>query len=137
MTERSELQIAGLAPPISHYTDAVLYGDLHFMSGCSAVDAERNLIGGDDSALQMRQVLENLGRVLNAAGVGFDSVFKVTFYLTDINDRPLINPVREEFFGQSRPASTLVEVSSLAFPGVRVEMDAIAGVSRAAPTLAK
>lgn len=136
MTERRELQVAGLAPPIGHYTDAVLYGDLLFVSGCVALDEERHLIGGDDPALQMRQVLENLGRVLAAAGVGFDCVLRVTVYLTDINDRTLINPLREEFFGQSRPASTLVEVSSLAFPGLRVEMDAIACVSPAAPTLA-
>jgi 2-iminobutanoate/2-iminopropanoate deaminase len=133
MTNRFELRVAGLAPPIGHYTDAVLFGDLLFVSGCVGVDQEGNLVGGDDVALQMRQVLENLGRVLHAAGVGFDSVLKVTLYLVDINDRTLINPVRQEFFGVSRPASTLVEVSNLALPGLRVEMDAIVGVSQPAP----
>jgi 2-iminobutanoate/2-iminopropanoate deaminase len=56
-------------------------------------------------------------------------VAKVTVYLTDIDDRPRINPVRREFFGETRPASTLVEVSRLAIPGAKVEIEAVAVVS--------
>jgi 2-iminobutanoate/2-iminopropanoate deaminase len=51
---------------------------------------------------------------------------KVTVFLTDIADRPLVNPVRQDVFGEARPASTLVEVSSLVVPGARIEVDAIA-----------
>ena len=58
-------------------------------------------------------------RVLAAAGATPADVVKVTVYLLDIDDRPLINPVRQEFFGATRPASTLVEVSRLAVPGAR------------------
>jgi 2-iminobutanoate/2-iminopropanoate deaminase len=49
-------------------------------------------------------------------------------YLTDVDDRPRIDPVRREFFGDARPASTLVEASRLAIPGARIEIDAIAVV---------
>jgi 2-iminobutanoate/2-iminopropanoate deaminase len=50
----------------------------------------------------------------------------VTVYLTDVDDRPKINPVRQEVFGDARPASTLVEVSRLAVPGAKVEIEAVA-----------
>ena len=63
------------------------------------------------------------------AGATFADVLKVTVYLTDINDRPLINPVRQEFFGASGRASTLVEVSALAIPGAKVEIEAVARAS--------
>jgi enamine deaminase RidA (YjgF/YER057c/UK114 family) len=66
--------------------------------------------------------------VLDAAGSGFEHVVKVTLFLTDIDDRPRINPVRQEVFGATRPASTLVEVSGLAVPGAKVEIDAVAAV---------
>jgi 2-iminobutanoate/2-iminopropanoate deaminase len=64
--------------------------------------------------------------VLAAAGCTFADVVKVTVFLTDIDDRPLVNPVRQEAFGSSRPASTLVEVSALVIPGARIEVDAVA-----------
>ena len=53
---------------------------------------------------------------------------RVTVYLTDVDDRPKINPVRQEFFGDTRPASTLIEVSRLAIPGIKIEVEAIARV---------
>ncbi len=69
--------------------------------------------------------------VLTAAGCGFDDVVKVTIFLRDVDDRPKINPVRQEMFGPSRPASTLVEVPRLAVPGAKIEIESIAVVPRA------
>jgi reactive intermediate/imine deaminase len=125
---RKEYRVAGLPEPMSHYTDAVQAGDLLFVSGCIPVDEHGRLIGGEDVVAQARQVFANIGRVLAVAGASFDDVVKVNVYLTDIADRPLINPVREEVFGDARPASTLVEVSRLALPGARLEVDAVASV---------
>jgi 2-iminobutanoate/2-iminopropanoate deaminase len=129
MGVREEIRVPGQPEPISHYTDAVRAGDLLFVSGCVPVDSEGKLVGGGDVVAQTRQALENVGRVLEAAGVTFADVAKVTVYLTDVNDRPKINPVRREFFGEARPASTLVEVSRLAIPGAKVEIEAVAVVS--------
>jgi 2-iminobutanoate/2-iminopropanoate deaminase len=129
MAVREEIRVPGQAEPISHYTDAVRAADLLFVSGCVPVDSEGKLVGGDDVVAQTRQALENVGRVLEAAGVTFADVAKVTVYLTDVDDRPKINPVRREFFGEARPASTLVEVSRLAIPGAKVEIEAVAVVS--------
>lgn len=128
MTDREEIRVAELGEPISHYTDAVRVGDLLFISGCVPTDAEGNVVGGDDVAAQARKVFENIGAILAAAGASFADVAKVTVYLTDIDDRPKINPVRQEVFGETRPASTLIEVSRLAIPGAKLEIEAVARV---------
>ena len=127
---RRELRVPSLAEPLSHYTDAVRAGDLLFVSGLLAVDGEGALVGGVDVVAQARQVFTNLGAVLEAAGCGFSDVVKVTVFLTSVDDRPLINPVRQEVFGDSRPASTLVEVSRLALPGAKLEVEAVALVPK-------
>jgi reactive intermediate/imine deaminase len=123
---REEIRAEGLPEPISHFTDAVRAGGFLHVSGIVAVDADGRLVGGDDVVAQTRQVLENMRAVLEAGGCGFEDVVKVTVYLTDIDDRPLINPLRQEVFGEARPASTLVEVPRLAVEGAKVEIECIA-----------
>ena len=122
---RRELDVEGLPEPISHYADAVLAGGTLYISGIVPVDRDGAVVGGDVAA-QARQVFDLMGRVLAAAGATPGDVAKVTVYLLDIDDRPRINPVREAFFGDARPASTLVEVSRLAVPGALLEIEAIA-----------
>jgi 2-iminobutanoate/2-iminopropanoate deaminase len=123
---RREIAVEGLAEPLSHYTDAVAAGDTLYLSGILPVDAAGEIVGGDDVVAQARQVFANMRRVLAAAGAEPTDVVKVTIYLLDVDDRPLINPVRQEFFGRARPVSTLVEVSRLAVPGARLEIEAVA-----------
>jgi 2-iminobutanoate/2-iminopropanoate deaminase len=126
MATRREYRVEGQAEPISHYTDAVQAGELLFVSGVVPVDADGQLVGGDDVVAQARAVFENMRAILAAAHCSFSDVVKVTLFLIDIDDRPLINPVRQEVFGEARPASTLVEVSALAIPGARIEVEAVA-----------
>jgi 2-iminobutanoate/2-iminopropanoate deaminase len=126
---REEIRAAGQAEPISHYTDAVrAEGPLLFVSGVVPVDGEGRLVGGDDVVAQARQVFSNLGAVLAAGGATFADVVKVTVFLTDVDDRARINVVRQEAFGEARPASTLVEIAALAIPGARIEVEAVAVV---------
>ena len=125
-SRRREYRVAGQAEPISHFTDAVAAGGLLFVSGVVAVDENRELVGGDDVVAQARKVFENMGAVLTAAGCSFADVVKVTIFLTDVNDRPLVNPVRQEVFGETRPASTLVEIPALVIPGAKIEVEAVA-----------
>jgi 2-iminobutanoate/2-iminopropanoate deaminase len=126
MSERKEIRVPALSEPMSHYTDAVRAGDLVFVSGVVPVDGDGRLVGGDDVVAQARQVFENMGAVLAAAGCSFADVVKVTVFLVDVDDRARINPVRREVFGDARPASTLVEISRLAVPGARIEVEAVA-----------
>src|SRR5260370_41933625 len=111
MTEtRREISVAGLNEPLSHYTDAVVFGQLVFVSGCGPLDEHGRVVSEGDVAGQARHVLSAIGKILEQAGSGLQHVLKVTVYLTDTSDRPLINPVRQEFFRSARPACTLVEV---------------------------
>ena len=125
---REEYRVDGLNEPISHYTDMVRFGDTLYLSGVGPLNAAGELVGGDDVAAQCRQVLENMDLMLKAAGASFADVLKVTVYLTDVNDRHEINPVRQEFFGDARPASTLIGINELAIPGMKIEIEAVAGL---------
>ena len=128
MSGRQEYRIEGLPEPFSHYTDAVRAGNLLFVSGCVALDRDGKLVGEGDVVAQARQVFENIGLCLSAAGASFADVVKVTTFLTDISDRARINPVRQEVFGETRPASTLVEISALVIPGAKIEVESVAVV---------
>jgi 2-iminobutanoate/2-iminopropanoate deaminase len=115
-----------LPEPISHYTDGVVAGGWVWVSGMLALDASGALVGGDDVIAQAERVHENIAAVLKKAGAGFEDIVKVTVYLRRIEDRAAVNTVRRRFFGESRPASTLVEVSAFVIPDALVEIDAVA-----------
>jgi reactive intermediate/imine deaminase len=127
MSRKKEYLVEGLAPPISHYCDAVRFGDLLFISGVPPTDASGKVVS-PDVAEQTRQIFRNMKLILDAAGAEFADILKVTVYMLDVNDRARINPVRKEFFGAARPASTLIGVDALAIPGMKVEIEAVAGL---------
>ena len=79
-----------------------------------------------DIETQTRQALANMEAVLKAADSSMKKILKITFYLTDIRHKQVVWKVRKEIFGDSRPASTLVGVSSLVDPLALLEVDAIA-----------
>ena len=124
---RQEFRVKTLHEPVSHYTDAVRWGDLLFVSGVAPLDKEARLVS-EDVVVQARKVFENMKEILDAAGATFADVLKVTVFLTDVRDRPLINPVRQEFFGPARPASTLIGINELVVPGMKIEIEAVVGL---------
>ena len=124
---RQEIRVDGLNEPISHYTDAVRFGDLLFISGVAPLDAAGRLVG-DDVVVQARQVFTNLAKVLQAAGAEFADVLKVTVFMTDVGDRAKVNPIRQQHFGNARPASTLIGVKDLAILGMKIEIEAVVGL---------
>jgi 2-iminobutanoate/2-iminopropanoate deaminase len=129
---RQEFRVRGLSEPISHYTDAVRFGDLLFVSGVAPLDANGRVPTPDDVVGQVELVFQNLKKVLDTAGAAFSDVLKVTVYLTDVADRTKINPVRQRYFGDSRPASTLIGVNELAVPEMKVEIEAVVGLPNGA-----
>jgi 2-iminobutanoate/2-iminopropanoate deaminase len=124
---RQEFRVKTLHEPVSHYTDAVRWGDMLFVSGVAPLDKDARLVS-EDVAAQARKVFENMQEILDAAGATFADVLKVTVFLTDVRDRPLINPVRQEFFGTARPASTLIGIDELVVPGMKIEIEAVVGL---------
>lgn len=65
---REEIRAERLHPPLGHYVDAVRFGDLLLMSGCGPTNEHLEVVGGDDTAAQARQVFRNMSTVLEAAG---------------------------------------------------------------------
>jgi enamine deaminase RidA (YjgF/YER057c/UK114 family) len=102
-----------------------------FVSGVAPLDKELRLVS-EDVVEQTRKVFLNMKEILDAAGAAFADVLRVTVYLTDVRDRARINPVRKEFFGAARPASTLIGVKELVVPGMKVEIEAVVGLRRGA-----
>jgi enamine deaminase RidA (YjgF/YER057c/UK114 family) len=98
-----------------------------FVAGQAPVSAEGEVVAPDDFEAQARQAFENLRVVLEQAGATFESVVKMTLYLTDMSKIRDAARVRDEFIDTTAPpASTAVEASSLALPGMMIEVDAIA-----------
>jgi reactive intermediate/imine deaminase len=125
---RSEISLADGSQALSHYTDAVRFNDLLFVSGVVALDSANNIVAPGDAVGQTDFILSTMGKILAQAGAGFADVLRVTIYLLHVEDRVRINHVRQQYFGETRPASTLIEVSALALPGLLVEIEAVAGI---------
>ncbi len=104
-------------------------GNMVFVSGQVARDAQGNLVGKGDITAQTRQTLENLKSVLEAGGATLDDVAKVTVFAIDVvGHYDQIHAARAEYFKSDYPASTMVEVSSLVNPDMLIEIEAIAVV---------
>jgi enamine deaminase RidA (YjgF/YER057c/UK114 family) len=103
---------------------------LVFVAGQVAEDADENLVGPGDLAVQARQAFANLGRCLTAAGARPDQVAKITIYVVRHRPEylPVISDARIAVFGDHKPADTVVGVDALAEAGRLVEVDAIAVV---------
>ncbi|OLB99232.1 MAG: hypothetical protein AUH30_05485 [Candidatus Rokubacteria bacterium 13_1_40CM_68_15] len=128
MPAHTQIRAPGLSEPISHYSDAVRAGHTIYISGQASLDADGRLVGRGDVVAQTRKVLDNMKLVLAAAGGTLDDVVKVTVYLGNVDERPKVNQVRQEYFGANRPASTLIEISRFAMDGMLIEIEAVAVV---------
>lgn len=126
MPEKSIVYTKKAPEPVGPYSQGVVAtGTFVFTAGQIAIDPETGkLIEGDIKA-QTKQVLENIKAVLESAGTGLENVVKVTVYMKDLSEFSQMNEVYSEYFKESKPARTTVEVSNLP-KGVKIEIDAIA-----------
>jgi 2-iminobutanoate/2-iminopropanoate deaminase len=114
---------------IGPYSQAVLAGnELLFTAGQIGIVPQTGAIAADDIKGQTRQVLQNLKALLEDAGSGLELVVKTTVYLKDMNEFASMNEVYGEYFRESPPARSTVEVARLP-KDVRVEIEAIALVA--------
>ncbi|MCX7023038.1 MAG: Rid family detoxifying hydrolase [Spirochaetes bacterium] len=113
------------AVAVGPYSHAVESGDLIFLSGQTPLDPRTGKLVEGDAADQTDQCLENLFRVLGAAGLTPDDVGKVNVFLTDMGDFAAMNAVYAEKFSSPYPARTTIGVTSLPLCA-RVEIEMIA-----------
>lgn len=110
---------------IGPYSQAIRAGDLLFLSGQIPLDpATGQMIEGDITA-QTRRVMDNLGAILDAAGLSFADVARTTIFLADLNDFVKVNEVYGSYFREPYPARATVQVARLPRDS-RVEIDAVA-----------
>jgi reactive intermediate/imine deaminase len=100
-----------------------------YIAGQIAFDKEGKVVGAGDMAAQAEQVFKNLQSALEAAGAKFSDVVKMNTYITDMAKAPAVREVRARYFGQTAPASTLVQVVALARPELMLEIEVIAVVA--------
>jgi len=99
-----------------------------YISGQIAFDKDGAIVGAGDMKAQAEQVFKNLQAALAAAGAKFSDVVKMNTYITDIDKAPAVREVRARYFGETTPASTLVQVVHLARPELMLEIEVIAVV---------
>ncbi len=115
---------AGGPPPVGPYSPAVKAGGWVFVSGQIPILGNGELVQGPIRD-QVRQVLENLKTLLEAAGTSLDKVVKASVFLRDLGDFGEMNEIYDEYFGASKPARSTVQVARLP-KDVDVEIDVIA-----------
>lgn len=107
---------------------AVKGGRTLYISGQIALDPNGALVGAGDLRAQTRQVFENLKAALQAGGGRLEDVVKITVFMTDVSGLPAFREVRDAYFTQNPPASSLVQVSRLVRPDLLIEIEAVAVV---------
>ncbi len=110
---------------IGPYCHAVAAGNLIFCSGQLGLDPETMEFAGNSIEDQTRQVMKNIGIVLEKAGTTMDKIIKTTVFLNDMNDFPAMNKIYEECLDGHKPARAAVEVSRLPKDAL-VEIECIA-----------
>lgn len=119
--------VEGEMAPVSHYCHSVRAGNLIWVSGIVGMTADGYI--PESTVAQFDIAMDAMDACLRAAGGLPEHVVKVQVFMTDISERALINPRRIAYFGEHRPASTLVEVSALVDPRMKVEIECNAVVA--------
>jgi enamine deaminase RidA (YjgF/YER057c/UK114 family) len=120
---------AGVAPAAQYSHVVSAAGRFVAVSGQLPLDERGRLVGEGDPAAQARQVFENLGRCLAAAGAGFEHVVKLTYFVTDTAHLPAVRAARAAHIPDDRlPASSAVQVAALVAPEFLMEIEALAVV---------
>jgi 2-iminobutanoate/2-iminopropanoate deaminase len=115
----------GSASATAPYTPGIVTGNLVFVSGQVPMDPSTKQIVEGDFESHVRQCILNVERVLKAAGTDLEHVVKVVVFLDDMDNFARLNAVYTEYWGETRPARSCVQVARLPLD-VDVEIEAIA-----------
>ena len=111
--------------PVGAYSHGYIVNGIYFSAGQIGLNPETNELVKGSIEDEARQVMKNLGSLLEAAGCSFNSLLKVTLYITDLNDFVAIDNVYKEFVTDNFPGRTCVQVAGIP-KGGRIEIEAVA-----------
>lgn len=124
--EKKIINTSNAPAPIGPYNQAVLAGNMLFISGQICLDPVTNALKNKDLQEETHQVMHNLKAILQAAGMGFHNVIKSTIFITDMNRFSEINEIYGKYFEGNFPARETVQVAALPkFVNVEISMIAV------------
>jgi len=115
--------------PAGHYSQAIVHNNIVYVSGQLPIDPKTGERRTGPIEEQTEQVLSNLAEILKAAGADLNQVLKTTVYISDIELWLRVNNVYSRFFGEHRPARSVVPTKNLHF-GFQIEIEAIAALKK-------
>ena len=115
--------------PAGHYSQAIVHNDVIYISGQLSVDAATGEKKFSSIEEETKTVLKNIELILTEAGSDKNQVLKTTIYIPDISLWDKVNQVYSDFFGNHKPARSVVPTKELHF-GFKVEIEAIAAVKK-------
>ncbi|KDQ51104.1 hypothetical protein JAAARDRAFT_41376 [Jaapia argillacea MUCL 33604] len=113
MSSLSVVSTPNAPAAIGPYSQAITLGNIVFVSGCIPIDPATGDIVPGGIEEQAEQALKNLGEVVRASGSQVSKVAKTTVFLKNMNDFGTVNGIYAKFFGDHKPARSLVEVARL------------------------
>lgn len=123
--EKQIINTSQAPAPIGPYNQAVFAGDMLFVSGQIPLDAATGQLVESGIQDETEKVMQNLGAILQEAGLDFSNVVKSSIFLTDMNQFAAVNEVYARYFPSNAPARECVQVAALP-KFVRVEISVIA-----------
>jgi len=124
--DKTVINTSNAPAPIGPYNQAVLTGNILFISGQICIDPATGQLKNKDLLEETHQVMNNLRSILREAGMTFDNVVKTTIFLTDMNRFSEVNEIYGKYFSDNFPARETVQVSALPkFVNVEISMIAV------------
>lgn len=130
MKTTKQINSSTFAKPMGAYSHGYVVdlgqSEMIFTTGQIALDNEGNVVHPENVEKQAEFVFESLQNILKESGATLDDVVKATIYVTDISDFPKISPIRNKYFANSKPVSTLVQVTGLVKAECKIEIEVVA-----------